>query len=119
GGETLGLRRLDRRREELLLTARRLELGDLGLLLDDRLRRFRLRERAGLRGLGLHLRGDLQRLRARDLAVALGLDDHSLRLVLLHRRFLRGAGLCDARIALHAREVLLAKLLDVALGVAD
>ena len=119
GGHSLGLGRLDRGGEELLFASRRLELRELGLLLHDILRGARLGERTGLVRLGLCFRDDLPSVGACDLAVALGLDDHALGLVLLHGGFLRRARLRDACIALHAGEVLLAELLDVALRVLD
>src|SRR5256886_8155105 len=115
----LGLGRLHGRREQLFLFADGFELRELCLLLDDVLGRSRLRERARLIRLGLRLGGHLVCFGPRDLAVALGLDDDPLRLVLLDRRFLRRARLRDTRVALHAREILLAELLDVALRVAN
>src|SRR6266850_1873362 len=76
--EAVGLRGLDRGREELLLASCRFEDRELGLLLYDRLRGFGLRERTRLLGVGLRLRSHLQRVGACNLPVTFGLDDHAL-----------------------------------------
>ena len=90
-GLGLGLGRTDRGRQQLLLLARRLEVGQLGLPPGDLLLCLGLGQRTGLRGARLGGGGLRQHLRAAQLDVALGVDLDLVRLGLADGGLLVGS----------------------------
>ena len=92
-GLRLGLGGADRARDELLLRAVGLELGELGLAADDLLLRLGLGERPGLGGLRLGGRGQRLDLGRAERHVALGVELDLLRLGLADRGLLVGRAL--------------------------
>ena len=105
--------------EQLLLLARRLELGQLGLLAGDLLGRLGLGQRAGLGGARLGGGGLRLGLGAAQRDVPRGVDLDLLGLGLADGGLLVGGGLGHAGVALAAGGLLLADQLHVAGLVAD
>ena len=89
-GLRLGLGGPDGARDELLLRAVGLELGELGLAAHDLLLRLGLGERPGLRGLRLGRRGQRLDLGRAERHVPLGVELDLLRLGLADRGLLVG-----------------------------
>ena len=115
----LGLGRADRGGEQLLLLAGGLELGQLGLLADDLLRRLGLGERPGLGGARLGRRDLRLGLGPPERHVALGVDLDLLRLGLADGGLLVGGRLRHPGVPLAAGGLLLADQVHVAGLVAD